>query len=130
MRIPTEITTKAKLRYAWLHEPNKLTEKYQVDLYDLPKETKKILFLSEFITKKQYEDEEYKLTVKRKTPSNVTINDHEFYGVIGNGTEAIVTIKTMLVTVRFSKLETEELFVSTMKDIKITDLVTTVEEKL
>jgi len=54
MRVPAQITTKAKLRYACLNKPNFITQRYQVDLYDLPEETKKILFLSEFITKKQY----------------------------------------------------------------------------
>ena len=41
MRVPAQITTKAKLRYACLNKPNFITQRYQVDLYDLPEETKK-----------------------------------------------------------------------------------------
>jgi len=125
MRVPAQITTKAKLRYAFLNKPNFITERYQVDLYDLPEETKKLLLITEYIKQNQYEDKDYKLTVKRNTPCKVTINNHDFNGVIGNGTEAEVTIQTMRVS-----FKNNEMFVCSMKDIKITNLITNTTEEL
>jgi len=122
MKIPSQIKKKAKLRYAWLHEPCRLTHRYQVDLYDLPEETKKILLMSEFIKDEQYEDPDYKLVVKRNSPAPVTLNNQDFKGMVDNGTEAIVTIQTML-----KSFKNKEMFVCTFTNVKITNLITQVQ---
>lgn len=84
-----------KLKWSMTNKKNTMSQKYEVDLYDIPMEIIELLTTTGYF-KADRKEKPDRICCKSQKPIPVFINDIKYTGFIGNETEANVVLRTEL----------------------------------